>query len=155
MREHIDSESLSGDDLLFKPIRRSKLGTEHHRARKLAGIAMVYTIRDHRHTFAVTAAKEMPLFVPRPLQGRKPPRALKSGATMGNRTVPDPWFQFGCLIPNRRPRPTLQKEGSPEGDWYCTKLSTAKVRLTAYHSRMEASHRLPLSSSEASLFTFP
>ena len=62
MEEHIASQSLSGDDLLFMRMHRSTLGAEHHRARKLAGIAMHYTIRDHRHTFAVTAAKQgMPI----------------------------------------------------------------------------------------------
>jgi integrase len=62
LRKHIESESLSGDNLLFRPIHRSTIGAEHHRARKLAGIVMLYKLKDHRHTFAVTAAKQgMPI----------------------------------------------------------------------------------------------
>ena len=141
---------------------------------------MHYTIRDHRHTFAVTAAKQgMPIpqiavqlghtdikvtmryakyhpeFMPHPIQAGRTPVTLKSGATMSNGNAPAGWYQLGCLTPNRRPSPNFQKEGSPGGDWYCTKLSTAKVRLTAYHSRIDASNRPPLSSSETSLLTFP
>jgi integrase len=56
LQAHIEAEGLSADDRLFR-FPRGTLFEEHHRARKLAGIAMRYAIKDHRHTFAVAMAK--------------------------------------------------------------------------------------------------
>ena len=61
LQDHIKAEGLSGTDPLFS-IPRRVVQREHHRARKLAGIDLDYSVKDHRHTFGVSVARAgMPL----------------------------------------------------------------------------------------------
>ncbi len=61
LRDHIEAEGLSGTDRLFA-IPRRVVQREHHRARTLAGIDLDYSVKDHRHSFAVSVARVgMPL----------------------------------------------------------------------------------------------